>query len=125
MGFKASQFALSAGAVSALAAFWWVRSASAQSENPRLHWEYATVEAFTEYSQGNVLLSFANVCYHTTGGCRWDTIRVSVDRVGRTHDGLAAATARLGERGWEAVALTSPNDSQRASVLLKRVRIEE
>jgi hypothetical protein len=122
---KPAHVVVPAVALFAFAAFCWVRSAHAQSENARARWEYATVEALTEYSQGNALLSIANICYHTSDGCRWDTLRVWVDRTGRAHDGLVAATARLGERGWEAVALTSPNDSYRPSVLLKRLRIED
>ncbi|HYP06871.1 MAG TPA: hypothetical protein VER03_11630, partial [Bryobacteraceae bacterium] len=65
------------------------------------------------------------ICYHTSNGCRWDTVRVQVDRWSQINDALAAATARLGERGWEPVAMTQPSPENRASVLMKRLRVAE
>jgi hypothetical protein len=83
------------------------------------------VEAFAEYTQYNVKISVANVCYHVSDGCRWDTIRVTVDKSGEINDAVAAATARLGARGWEAVSFTAPSDYRRAAVLMKRRRSSE
>ena len=93
---KPAHVVVPAVALFAFAAFCWVRSAHAQSENARARWEYATVEALTEYSQGNALLSIANICYHTSDGCRWDTLRVWVDRTGRALDRNAQAASMLG-----------------------------
>lgn len=102
---------------------WWVQGQSADDGRPT--WEFATVEALQEVAFGNVKTSSANVCYHTPSGCRWDTIRVQVDRWSQINDALAAATARLGERGWEPVALTQASEENRPSVLMKRQRVAE
>lgn len=126
MSSKSARVAIPVALVIVAAGLWWQRGAQAQtpSEND-VRWEFATVEALQELWQGNVKISTANICYHTTNGCRWDTIRVSVNRWGQMHDALAAATARLGERGWEAVSATSPNDTHLPTILLKRVRPAE
>jgi hypothetical protein len=100
--------------------FWWERRAQAQSDSHG--WEFATVEGLQEYWQGNVKISTANICYHTPSGCRWDTVRASVSRWGESYDGIAAATAQLGSRGWEAVGPTSPNEKYRPAILMKRPR---
>ena len=105
-------------------ATWWLQGQTAEGEGTAV-WEFATVESLQEYSVGNVKTSTANICYHTSGGCRWETVRVNVDRWGQTHDALAAASARLGERGWEPVAVTVMVPEQRPSILLKRRRPTE
>jgi hypothetical protein len=44
---------------------------------------------------------------------------------GQINDALAAAMARLGERGWEPVGLTQPSPENQPSVLMKRIRVSE
>jgi hypothetical protein len=119
------RLAVPAAVVTIVATLWWHRSALGQApaaDNPA--WEYATVEGFYEGSgsRGQVRFYGANVCYHGTSGCRWDTIRVSVTQWGQINDAVAAATARLGERGWEAVSVTPLRESFGPEVLLKRRR---
>jgi hypothetical protein len=121
MSWKARLAILAAAALIA-GGLWLVRG---HEEGGSAAWEYATVEAFAEYTQYTVKVSVANVCYHVSGGCRWDTVRVTVDKSGDINDAVAAATARLGERGWEAVSFTAPSDYRRAAVLMKRRRAEE
>jgi hypothetical protein len=121
------QIAMSAALSLLAAGFWLAGRAGGQTEIAAATvWEFATVEALPEYWEGAVKRSPANICYHTRAGCRWETIRVSVDRWGvMVHDGVAAATARLGERGWEVIGATSPSESARTTVLLKRIRPAE
>lgn len=78
------------------------------------------MEAFTEEIQFTRKISTANICYHTQGGCRWETIRTSVERSGQSNDALVSATARLGEKGWEAVNTSPGTSEQRQIVLMKR-----
>lgn len=105
-----------------MAGLWWQRIAQAQPSVADLAWEYATVEELEQYNVGNVQVNSANVCYHTSNGCRWDTIRVNTTRWSQTNDAVAAATARLGLQGWEVVSTTPPVHPDRFSVLLKRIR---
>lgn len=98
---------------------WWARAQTTQSQ---VVWEFATVEARDQYNVGVYRYNSANICYHTRKGCDWDTVRVTVPRWSQTNDAVAAATARLGERGWEVVSATSPNDVHQATILMKRVR---
>jgi hypothetical protein len=104
-------------------ATWWVQGQS--TEGAATVWEFATVEALQEVWIGNIKTNTANICYHNPNGCRWDTIRINVDRWGQINDALAAALARLGERGWEPVAVTQMSPENRPSVLMKRRRVSE
>jgi hypothetical protein len=101
-------------------AAWWVRGQSAAAGAPV--WEFATVEALHETWYGNFKSSTANICYHVGNGCRWETVRITVQQWGQINDALAAATARMGERGWEPVAVTQLSPDNRPSVLMKRIR---
>ena len=113
--------AIPAAAVLIVAGLWWERGARAQTGTP-LRWEFATVEGLFESVQGRLKHSAANICFHTEHGCRWDTVRVSVDRTGMMQDAVAAATARLGERGWEVVSVTPPYESRPLTMVMKRAR---
>jgi hypothetical protein len=104
-------------------AMWWVQGQS--TDGGTAAWEFATVESLQEVWVGNIKTSTANICYHVPNGCRWDTVRITVDRWGQINDALAAAVARLGERGWEPVGMTQMSQENRPSVLMKRRRISE
>ena len=111
--------------VVAACSFWYAGRVEAQTPTPAVAWEYATVEALDQYITGTVRYNSANICYHTPHGCRWETTRVTVDRWSQTNDAVAAATARLGSQGWEAVATTAPNEFHRTTITLKRARPAE
>jgi hypothetical protein len=83
------------------------------------------VESFIDDFQFTRKLATANICYHTTSGCRWETIRTTGERWGQGNDSLVAAIARLGEKGWEAVSATPATAEHRPTVLLKRVNLSE
>ncbi len=106
-------------------AIWTEWRLHAQPSTTAAVWEYATVESFLEEYQFNRKISTANICFHSTSGCRWETIRTTVDRWGQSNDALVAASARLGEQGWEAVAATPSTDSHRATLVFKRQRTTE
>ena len=119
MSFRGRRFGLAAVTVLAASGLWWAR---AQTTTPPVTWEFATVEALDQYNVGNLRFNSANICYHTPNGCQWDTVRITVPRWSQTNDAVAAATARLGERGWEVVSSTIPVELYRATILMKRVR---
>lgn len=116
------RFGFSALALLTAASFWWQRSAQAQTAVADVTWEYVTVEELEQYNIGNTRFNSANVCFHTANGCRWDTVRITTARWSQTNDAVAAAMARLGLLGWELVATMPPNEIDRLSVLMKRVR---
>jgi hypothetical protein len=113
---------LTAVAFTMAAGLWWQRTAQAQTGFADVQWEYLTVEELEQYNIGNARFNSANICYHTVNGCRWDTLRVTTARWSQTNDAVAAAIARLGLQGWELVATTPPNEIDRMSVMMKRVR---
>jgi hypothetical protein len=117
--FFGRQSGFAAIALLAVTGVWW---AGAQVTEPLVTWEFATVEALDQYNLGNVRFNSANICYHTPKGCQWETLRVNTARWSQTNDALAAATARLGERGWEVVSMTTPTELHRMTILMKRIR---
>ena len=92
-----------------------------QERRAEVAWEYATVEDLEQYNYGNIRNNAANICYHTVNGCRWDTSRVNTTRWSGTNDAVAAATARLGQEGWEVVTASHPTELKRESFMMKRV----
>jgi hypothetical protein len=100
----------------------WERRAHAQPSAAEVVWEYATVEDLEQYNYGNIRINTANICFHTVNGCRWETIRVNTTRWSGTNDAVAAATARLGQEGWEVVTASHATELKRESFLLKRLR---
>ncbi|HYO80611.1 MAG TPA: hypothetical protein VES20_04355 [Bryobacteraceae bacterium] len=107
--------------VAAATALFVQRRVHAQSAGGQA-FEFATVEAYGDDWVGNVKYSTANVCFHVTNGCRWETVRVSTDRWGEINDAFAAAGARLGERGWDLVAVTPVTDYQSQTATFRRAR---
>ena len=95
-----------------------------QERSVGVAWEYATVEDLEQYNYGNIRINAANICYHAVNGCRWDTIRVNTARWSGTNDAVAAATARLGQDGWEVVTASHPTELKRESFMMKRIRRE-
>jgi hypothetical protein len=88
-------------------------------------WELASVSEVNSWLENGVQVSTVRICYHVADGCRWENMKAKGSTLAEYAQndvslGVAAATGKLAEAGWEPVAITVGRETNRDRILMKR-----